>query len=147
MANESQAIIDKKHGFMRFIIRNQHERDRYDKEQRLKKLSLSNKIDHHPDKNQIEALRNNETTTNAKEKNYIFEKSGTISTSANRINFSSLQLSPKDKVCFHDFEMVRMYVQEQQQQQQQDCNNKTNYDDDNNKKLHDCVPTKLGIKP
>ena len=110
--SENQAIIDKNHGFMKFIIRNQHDRDRYDKEQKQKqnfnrdfalsssKKTLTSNFSFRNDNNKTDhLLPSSSENWCAKEKRVK---------NTNRIDFSALKLDSKEKIDFEDFERLKI---------------------------------------
>ena len=94
----SQNILDKNHGFMKFIIKNQHDRDNYDKEQKIKYRKI---------REGLESLKMTQNVLEKKEKETPKEKKKT-----NRIDFKSLKKNSVEPVKdfdpdafrFNDFE-------------------------------------------
>ena len=110
MANEeNQATIDKNHGFMKFILKNQYDRDRYDKEQKLRKLSVNSCIDSvysSSEKIINESLKNDNNIT-ATSNNRLLSGEERVK-NTNRIDFSSLRLDSKAKIDLKDLKMLKI---------------------------------------
>ena len=143
-SSENQAIIDKNHGFMKFIIRNQYDRDRYDKEQKQKlnvnrdfTKTLINNF-----KNVDEDDENNRKPfypVSSPSKNLCPEEKGVKN--SNCIDISSLKLDSKEKM---DFERLEINHSLSVSEENIFCYKNNENTNRSKKLLLDTVPTKLG---
>uniref|UniRef100_A0A7M5XM71 Uncharacterized protein n=1 Tax=Clytia hemisphaerica TaxID=252671 RepID=A0A7M5XM71_9CNID len=65
----SQNILDKNHGFMKFIIKNQHDRDNYDKEQKHKYNKIREGLESLKIAENVSVKKGKETPTKTEKKN------------------------------------------------------------------------------
>ena len=148
-SSENQAIIDKNHGFMKFIIRNQYDRDRYDKEQK-QKLNVNRDSTSSSKKTLINNFKNvDDDDENNKKPDYpvssssenLYPEEKRVKNS-NRIDFSSLKLDSKEKI---DFERLEINNSSSVSEENIFCyKNNENTKQRSKEFLLDCVPTKLG---
>jgi len=84
MANERPVILDKNHGFMKFIIKNQIERDNFDREEKLRLYKRSSVLEEAENELEVESFENDRKTTTTDTK---------IETNCNRISFENVKES------------------------------------------------------